>query len=327
VLRTLAVVAVLLLTTAPLAGCTGGAVALPVPRTLIGVDAHDGHLLQVGPEYFLYGTSYDCGFRLNDPASPWCGFRLYTSVDLVHWEDRGSVFDPAPWQARCGRGSFGCFRIDVVHNPVTGRYVLWFNDPSTSGGYQVMTSASPFGPWALAPAPVLARHAGEYGDEALLVVGARAWVAYTVIDGANHDIAFQALDAAWTGAVGEATELGEHLVEAPALIRSGSTYQLTYSDPACPYCSGTGTAVRQAASPLGPWSAPRSLSRTSCGGQPAFVEPIRYRGRAIELYSSDLWDHGDYNEAKARIYLAPLGTAATGGPAPLSCAGADPPPA
>lgn len=290
----------------------------------MGVDAHDPHLLQVGSTYYLYGTSYDCGFRLSDPNSPWCGFRTYTSTDLVHWQDRGPLFDPGPWQVRCGRGSYGCFRVDVVHDPDTGRYVLWFNEGFSPGGYQVMTAPTPLGPWTVGSPPRLGVHAAMYGDEALLTEGRRAWIAYTVIDGTTHDIAFQALDRTWTSTVAPSTTLGEKLVEAPALFQVGGRFQVAYSDPACPYCSGTGTALRTAATPLGPWSAPKLLSTTSCGGQPAFVAPITYRGRHLDLYASDLWDHGDSNEARARLYLAPL-TTGPGGTRALSCAGADPP--
>ncbi len=288
---------------------------------MAGVDAHGGHILQVGNSYFLYGDSYDCGFRLSDPATPWCGFDLYTSTDLRHWTDRGPVFDPAVFQSQCGHGRFGCFRVDVEHNPKTGQFVLWFNDPATSDGYQVLTSRFPTGPWVTQPLPRLAVKATWYGDEALYSRGADAWIAYTIIDGRYHDIAIQPLNASWTTGAGKAVKLDETFVEAPALFERQGEWYVLYSDPACPYCSGTATAYRTAHSPSGPWSKSQLISRNSCGGQPSFVSPIDNEW----VYSSDLWDHGDYNEKAARIYLTPLqftGRALTA----LSCRGASPPP-
>lgn len=55
------------------------------------VDAHDGEIALFGGTYYLYGTSYDCGFAWQATSSPFCGFKVYTSPDLVHWTDRGRL--------------------------------------------------------------------------------------------------------------------------------------------------------------------------------------------------------------------------------------------
>ena len=96
------------------------------------VDAHDGQLARFGDTYYLYGTSYDCGYRWQVNSS-FCGFKVYSSPDLVNWTDRGFVVQPY----QCG----DCFRPHVIYDPATGKYVLWTNDSSTApGDFRVYTS-------------------------------------------------------------------------------------------------------------------------------------------------------------------------------------------
>ncbi len=300
--------------------------------TLKGVDAHDGHVLQVGDKFYLYGTSYNCGFTLGRPGTRWCGFNVYTSKDLHHWTSRGPMFNPDDWQSECSPPGSACFRADVIHNTATGQYVLWFNVASSTAGYEVMTSATPLGPWKKAPRPTLAvRGAGSgglvYGDESVFTEGRDAWIAYTVIgEGNRHDVAVQQLNSTWTSGSGRATTLGASLTEAPSMFARHHRYYLTYSDPACSYCSGTGTAVASAPTPLGPWRPMPAISTNSCGGQPAFVAELTVEGQPAWLYSADLWDHGKPNESQARIYLATLQFGPQGDVRSLPCANADPPP-
>lgn len=43
------------------------------------IDAHDGQIQRFGDTYYLYGTSYDCGYEWNTPGAPFCGFVSYSS--------------------------------------------------------------------------------------------------------------------------------------------------------------------------------------------------------------------------------------------------------
>src|SRR4051812_41431582 len=122
------------------------------------VDAHDGEIAVFGGTYYLYGTAYDCGYRWNVGGTPFCGFKVYSSTDLVHWADRGYLFDPttSTWQTRCNGNTYGCFRPHVVYNAATGRYVLWVNVYDNSVGYRVFTATSPTGPFTEQAVPTLA---------------------------------------------------------------------------------------------------------------------------------------------------------------------------
>lgn len=216
------------------------------------LDAHDGEIEEFGGTYYLYGTSYGCGYvRLSQPTTPWCGARAYQSTDLVHWQSDGYLFDPLPWQSRCNSLTLSCYRPHVLHNPVTGNYVLWVNSYDVGVGYHVFLSRSPTGPFVETNLPTLGANGG--GDFDLFQDDdGTAYIAFT-LRGDNYNIGVQQLNAAYTSGTGAWSSLGMKSVESPSLFKRAGRYFLTVSDPNCAYCEGTGTAYLQASSPLGPW--------------------------------------------------------------------------
>jgi hypothetical protein len=55
------------------------------------IDAHDGEITYFNGTYYLYGTSYGCGFEWGHKDAPFCGFKVYTSKDLENWVRYRSV--------------------------------------------------------------------------------------------------------------------------------------------------------------------------------------------------------------------------------------------
>ena len=299
------------------------------------VDAHDGEIRFFGDAYYLYGTSYDCGYQWLYNG-PFCGFKVYSSTDLIHWVDRGFLFDVAaspwgasPWQARCsGSTSYGCYRPHVVYNQRTGRYVLWINDYSTPVNFRVLESAQPTGPFVEVSLPVLAINQGRSsgvtnGDENLFVdADGTAYIVYTDWV-AGGDIVVEKLDARYGSGTGQYARVGLVSTEAPSLFKRGGLYYLTYSDPNCGYCA-TGTSYKTASSPLGPWSAAVKFTTDSCGGQPAHVAEVSTPAGPLYMYQSDLWHDRFHNQGPANYFWAPLGFNADGSVQPLSCVGSFP---
>ena len=82
------------------------------------IDAHDGEIALFEGIYYLYGTSYDCGYEWGNKSAPFCGFKSYSSKDLVNWSDRGFLFDAQTniWQTRCNGKTYGCYRPHVIFN-------------------------------------------------------------------------------------------------------------------------------------------------------------------------------------------------------------------
>ncbi|GIH09433.1 hypothetical protein Rhe02_75000 [Rhizocola hellebori] len=289
------------------------------------VDAHDGDLALFGETYYLYGTSYDCGYTLTTAGTKFCGFKVYSSPDLVHWTDRGQLFEAsgALWQGRCAPPQYGCYRPHVVYNQSTSKYVLWINGYDNASGYHVFTSDFPTGPFAELAAPTLAVQgtgAGfNNGDMDVFVdddLAKTAYLAYTDIRG-GHDQIVEKLNASYTSGTGQYTRLNINSTEAPSLFKRGLIYY-HLSGPNCPYCTGTATQYRYAGGPLGPWSAPTTINTNSCGGQPSFVSAIPTASGTTYLYGSDLWN-GEFNEALANYHWAPLTFAGNGSISSFSC--------
>ena len=290
------------------------------------VDAHDGMIALFNGTYYLYGTAYNCGFTWQTTGTPFCGFKVYSSTDLVHWTDRGLLFDPtgSVWQTRCNGSTYGCFRPHVIYDASTGMYVLWVNVYDNSVGYRVFTSSSPTGPFTEQAVPTLAVNntapAGgvNNGDETVFTDdNGTAYIVYTDWR-SGGDLVVEQLNSSDLSGTGTYTRLGQSSTEAPSLFKRNGVYYLTYSDPNCGYCSGTGTSYRTASSPLGPWSASTNITTNSCGGQPSFVSAIPTTTGTAYLYASDLWD-GAHNEALANYYWAPLSFGSDGSISPLSC--------
>ena len=292
------------------------------------IDAHDGEIANFNGVYYLYGTSYDCGFQWGNKGAPFCGFKVYSSKDLNNWTDRGYLFDAKTpiWQSRCDGKTYGCFRPHVIYNKTTKRYVLWINVYDNVIGYRVFTSKTPVGPFIETAEPQLAVNnnmpaAGlNNGDHDTFVDDdGTAYLAYTdwrtkgtiVIEQLSPDY------LTGTGKFVKSVTSGE--TEAPGLFKRNGIYYVVYSDPNCGYCSGTGTSYRTAPSPLGPWSASKKISDNSCGGQPSFVSTIKINSETVYLYGSDLWNNAAKNEALANYYWAPLTFAADGSINPLKC--------
>jgi hypothetical protein len=293
------------------------------------VDAHDGEIAQFNGVYYLYGTSYDCGFEWGNKEAPFCGFKVYSSDDLVTWTDRGYLFDAQTpvWQSRCDGKTYGCFRPHVMFNKQNNNYVLWINVYDNVIGYRVFTSKYATGPFKEVAEPKLAvngdKPAGglNNGDHDTFVDDdGTGYLAYTDWR-TKGTIVIERLSADYLTGTGECVKMvTAGSTEAPGLFKRSGRYYVTYSDPNCGYCAGTGTSYRTATHPLGPWSEGTSISSNSCGGQPSFVSTIKINAENVYLYGSDLWNNAAKNEALANFYWAPLQFNADGSIKPLECA-------
>lgn len=309
-----------------------------------GVDLHDGMVLQQGTTYYRYGTIYTCSlgaYQWSVAGTPWCGFGVSTASSLAGpWSAPVALFPPTStdpyrgtsWQTVCGSTGAGCFNPRMVINR-HGVPVLWFNSPQdyvqdASNAYNAMgcnSLAGPCGPTAGAPngsylKPSLS-HCWGNGDFAFIasaVAGAAPAMVCTMPGGGS--LSLDELNE-WGNegsGVGASVIGGIHSIEAPGgwYDAATATYYLTYSDPYCGYCSGTGTGYATATSLYGPWTAPvdvtaspgaapvngsRLVSGISCGGQPRDVQVLD--GTPMEWV--DLW-RGTRNESLAGVDLVPL---------------------
>ena len=274
------------------------------------VDAHDGEIAHFGGTFYLYGTSYDCGYLFGTPSSPFCGFKVYSSPDLVHWTYRGYLFDAttASWQQEC-RG--GCFRPHVVFSKAAGKYVVWFTVAQTAAnpaGYLAMTSSSPTGPFSDPVQPTLAIEGttGHHGDVDLYVApDGTGYVVYTAWS-LNADLIVERLTPDFRSGTGDYADLHLTSVEAPAMFYRDGLYYVTYSSPNCAYCTGTGTGYSTAASPLGPWTEHLTSPWTVSNGELA-VGGSSGTGIGLSKAGSSWTDYTD------SFQTSPLATGTSGG--------------
>jgi hypothetical protein len=314
--------------------------------TIRGLDLHDGQIMQQGGTYYFYGTMYapdntdsNCTqpFVWRDTASQWCGFGVSTAHSLkgpwsaptvlISNTSEDYAIDQPFEQACMGRdGTFarpngeGCFEPRMYHQTWGNqKWTLWFNVPNNetdrreTGVFQIVC-AGPAGPcdpqdWAV---PV---YSGGCADEAtgmqVVTLGRTAVLFCATID--------QTLAETELGGDGvSASDLGGLTsVESPGVYydHASKAWVLTYSDPNCGYCAGTGTgfATHRATSltgddawaVLGHTSSADQLetSTTNCGGQPGGVDMLG--GRAYEQV--DLWAGTSWGEAGSPTRLEPLG--------------------
>lgn len=291
------------------------------------VDAHDGKLAYFNETYYLYGTSYNCGFEWQNKNAAFCGFKVYSSKDLKHWKDEGFLFNAATdtWQCRCNGNTYGCFRPHVVYNKKTKQYVLWINSYDNSPGFHVFTSSNPVGPFKEEAEPKLVTNNGvpaglNNGDHDVFVDDdGTAYLALTDWR-TGGSIAIEKLTDDYLTGTGECVKsVTDRATEAPGLFKRKGIYYILYSDPNCGYCGGTGTSYKTAPSPLGPWSNAKKISNNSCGGQPSFTAVLPYKSDTLYVYGSDLWNHGARNEALANYFWMPLSFDEQGNILPIDC--------
>jgi xylan 1,4-beta-xylosidase len=67
----------------------------------------DPHVIRIDDAYYLYATTHGRGYD------------VFVSRNLVHWENKGSVFDDP-------RG--GAWAPDVFHDPTDGKFYLYYTD-------------------------------------------------------------------------------------------------------------------------------------------------------------------------------------------------------
>lgn len=321
----------------------------PTAHTITGIDLHDTVIRNYNGTYYMYGSMYACGFQWQQAGTPWCGFGVSTAPDPHGpWTTPTLLFNPTSqdpwahrsWQQTCGGTGQGCFNPRMIQRTGWGAnddvFILWFNAPrhysdTYANAYNAMGCAGPAGPCGPGATPY-----GSYNKPALSICGGNG--DFGIIDSgtpggrpaivctqpAAAELRIEELDQ-W-GANGTGTGVrrvaGLTKVESPGGYWDPATqqYVLTYSDPGCGYCAGTGISYATAPSLYAGWQAPgnvgwgapvngrRMFDANSCGGQPRTVTVLD--GQAWQII--DLW-RGTANETTAPTHLVPLTYTPTAG--------------
>jgi hypothetical protein len=172
----------------------------------------------------------------------------------------------------------------VVQRASDGVWILWFNAPDDyrrtgANAYYAMSSAGPAGPCG-DNYPGLTTHKPNLytcwgnGDFSIVNDGGTAYIVCTMTD---QTLRIEPLDRWWTNGTGGGLVdvAGLANVESPAVFGVAGHLYLTYSDPNCGYCSGTGTSyLTSTTGMLGTWHRGGRISATSCSGQPRSLSRV-----------------------------------------------------
>ncbi|WP_428937481.1 glycoside hydrolase family 43 protein [Fontivita pretiosa] len=94
------------------------------------IQAHGGGILFHEGYFYWYGESWGTAHKWDRQ-----GVRIYRSRDLTHWENRGLILPMS--QTPGDPLEVGCIieRPKILHNPRTGKFVLWFHHELKGRGY------------------------------------------------------------------------------------------------------------------------------------------------------------------------------------------------
>ena len=322
-----------------------GPISTPVDVSGDAMDAHEGQDIEYfHGSYYLYGVRYGCGTHIDlSDNAPFCGFSAYRSDDLMHWHPVG-VFFTSRLRTICA--SY-CAYPKVVFSPHLGRYLLYFS--SDNGGNfgspvpssrWLAESTSPIGPWRELHEPKLRDGGSDAYSLAVGRDGQAYMIDFTVKTAIETDIWVDRLNADYTATAGSASIVTSGAYEAVSAFQRGRYWYLTLSQNTHFYGPAALVYLRSS-SPLGPWSAPDGsstpvpLNADSCGGTAQSVSMLPSRGgpvpvELIDLYRSSPGDasaqlparaqHGDWNQALAGRYWAPLSFQSDGLIKPFTCA-------
>lgn len=99
----------------------------------VHINAHGGGMLFHDNTYYWYGQHMVEGEAGN---SAQVGVHLYASTDLYNWEDRGIALEVNTEELSSDIAR-GCIleRPKVIHNKITGKFVMWFHLELSGMGY------------------------------------------------------------------------------------------------------------------------------------------------------------------------------------------------
>lgn len=250
-------------------------------------------ITQVGSTFYYYGLASGCGFRINVAGVPYCGVNIYSSPDLINLTFVGTAFDPNSdsWQTNCfatsgPSGLAGCYVPRVIYNAANNNYVMWMNSNYEGNSYDVLTSASPAGPFVKGTPPShMAITTG--GDEALFVdANGTGYVVYETT-GAGQ-IHIDQLNAGFTDSDGTTIAPAGISGDTPFLFGPVSgVYHLLWSG-ACALCSGAAIHHATASSVQGTWTIQSDISADACGGQFNGAYPLTINSSPVYLLASGL---------------------------------------
>ncbi|KAB7771149.1 beta-glucanase [Xanthomonas maliensis] len=257
------------------------------------INAHGAGMLEAPDGSYYWFGEYKTAGKGGNAAH--VGVSVYRSSDLLHWDARGIALavsrDP---QSDIADGAI-IERPKVLHNPATGRYVMWFHLERAGHGYKdarvgVAVADTPAGPYrylrSFQPNGQQSRDMTLFQDD-----DGTAYLFYSSEGNATMHVTRLTADYLDTEQ-GYQRIFVDQALEAPAIFKYAGRYFFMGSE-----CTGwkPNTAhSASAASPMGPWTELGNPARgedaaLTFHSQSAYVLPMPGQPGHF-IYMGDRWN-------------------------------------
>lgn len=281
------------------------------------INAHGGGVMHHGDVYYWYG---EC--RPEGPSSldALIGVSCYSSHDLLSWKNEGVALSVVPDDSHPLAAGCKIERPKVVHNPRTGKFVMWWHHDIKGCGHDralagVAVSDTPTGPFeflkVLRPNWLMARDCTLFQDD-----DGTAYFIHASDDNANLVICRLSDDYLEPTTTLVKAFPGRYM-EAPCVFKHVGVYYLIGSD-----CTGWQPNEARSAFASSIWGDWKEFgnpclgegAETTYGAQSTFVLPVAGKPGAF-IFMADAWRSENLADSRY-VWLPVTFRAIAGYPAP-----------
>ncbi|HEY9197325.1 MAG TPA: glycoside hydrolase family 43 protein [Mucilaginibacter sp.] len=271
------------------------------------INAHGAGVLYFKGVYYVFGEIKQ-GKTWLVPNQQWEDYRVpaggvscYSSVDLIHWKNRGVVLSPTTNDPEHDLDTGRVIeRPKVIYNKLTGKFVMWFhldkNDYSYSRG-GVAVSDRPTGPYkflgSIQPNGQMLRDMTLFKDD-----DEKAYLIYSSENNQTMQVCLLSDDYLKPTQT-YSRILVDRAREAPAVFKNNGKYYLVSSG--CTGWSPNAATYAVADSVMGPWTergnpCKGENSDSTFFAQSSFVLPVAGKPGTF-IFIADKWNKTDLEQS------------------------------
>jgi beta-galactosidase len=231
---------------------------------------------------------------------------VFTSKDLYHWKNEGAALTRSEDTNTDLTRGCAVERPKVLHNPRTGKYVMWFHLELAGRGYNAARAAVAVSDKVTGPYQYLTsfRPNGNMSRDMDLFVDddGKAYHIYSARD--NYDMRICQLSEDFLSSTTNDVLIASDHREGPAIFKSQGTYYLITS--ACTGWAPNAANYYTANRIMGPWTSHPNpcagpKAATTFDGQSTYVLPVPGKAGAF-IFMADRWNQRNL-QSSGHIWL------------------------
>jgi|GEM_PF-3427584 len=275
------------------------------------LDSHATSYIKVGDTYYMFGERRIGQVKGTPQMNIFDAFVCYSSTDLVNWTFENVVLEADDIVDDNGDPlSIVGTRTKVIHNSVTGQYVMYFKAKRAAGDdrrYGLAASSTVNGHYTFVERDFPT--SGDFGDGSLFVdTDGTGYLIYSSLIGGVRHVRIDRLSADYLDVEANVYDFYTSGVwtlkrEAPQLFKKGDTYYVTTSG--TNGWNDTQGEYTYSTSLNGGWATPQLFGNsTTYGSQGSDVLAVPGTQDTSFIFAADHWD-GD-NLYNSRIKMFPI---------------------